>query len=185
MTEIKLRPVQKDDLQLYVRFATEPGLVGLDWAGYRDAQQAARDFDEHGFLRPDGGMLIVEHDKQTAGLVSWGAKSFTPGMAEMNIFWEIGIALLPDHRGMGIGWQTQAALAEYLFRHTPVERIQAATHPENKAEQRSLEKAGFTLEGVVRACEFRDGQWRDGYLYSRLRNDPVGYDREAVSSICS
>jgi [ribosomal protein S5]-alanine N-acetyltransferase len=26
---------------------------------------------------------------------------------------------------------------------------------------------------VVRACEFRDGQWRDGYMYSRLRDDPA------------
>jgi ribosomal-protein-alanine N-acetyltransferase len=38
-------------------------------------------------------------------------------------------------------------------------------------EQRALEKAGFTLEGVIRAAEFRAGQWRDGYLYSRLRTD--------------
>lgn len=42
-------------------------------------------------------------------------------------------------------------------------------HPENIAEQ----KAGFSLAGVVRAAEFRTGQWRDGLLYSRLRNDPA------------
>jgi RimJ/RimL family protein N-acetyltransferase len=24
----------------------------------------------------------------------------------------------------------------------------------------------------MRAAEFRAGQWRDGYLYSRLRTDP-------------
>ncbi len=53
-----------------------------------------------------------------------------------------------------------------------MQRIQAATHPENLAEQKALEKAGFTLEGVIRACEFRAGKYRDGYLYSRLRDDP-------------
>ena len=185
MTQIRLRPFREEDLGLLVRFATEPGLVGLDWAGFTDAQRPARQFEEHGFLRPEGGMLVVARDDEVAGMVSWGSKTFTPGMANMNSFWEIGIALLPEHRGYGIGWQAQAALAEYLFRHTPVQRIQAATHPENKAEQRSLEKAGFRLEGVVRACEFRAGEWRDGYLYSRLRNDPVGYDRDAVSSICN
>jgi RimJ/RimL family protein N-acetyltransferase len=56
--------------------------------------------------------------------------------------------------------------------HTPVQRIQAGTHPENIAEQKSLEKAGFQLEGVIRAAEFRAGEYRDGYLYSRLRQDP-------------
>ena len=61
----------------------------------------------------------------------------------------------------------------YLFHHTPAMRIQAGTHAENPAEQKSLEKAGFRLEGVVRACEFRAGEWRDGYLYSCLRTDPA------------
>jgi [ribosomal protein S5]-alanine N-acetyltransferase len=26
---------------------------------------------------------------------------------------------------------------------------------------------------VIRAAEFRDGEWRDGHLYSRLRSDPT------------
>ena len=69
--------------------------------------------------------------------------------------WEIGIALLPDWRGQGIGWRAQAIFCSYLFENTPVQRIEAATHAENAAEQRSLEKAGFTLEGVIRAAEFR------------------------------
>jgi len=43
----------------------------------------------------------------------------------------------------------------YLFEHTPVQRIEAATHAENVAEQRSLEKAGFHAEGVLRSCDFR------------------------------
>ena len=86
--------------------------------------------------------------------------------------WEIGIALLPEWRGRGIGWRAQAIFCSYLFENTPVQRIEASTHAENAAEQRSLEKAGFTLEGIMRAAEYRGGQWRDGYLYSRLRTDP-------------
>ena len=79
---------------------------------------------------------------------------------------------MPEWRGHGIGWRAQAMLCDYLFAHTVAQRIQAGTHPENIAEQKALTKAGFQLEGVVRACEFRAGQWRDGYLYSRLRTDP-------------
>lgn len=40
------------------------------------------------------------------------------------------------------------------------------------AEQKALVKAGFQFEGTIRAAEFRDGEWRDGLLYSRLRTDP-------------
>jgi ribosomal-protein-alanine N-acetyltransferase len=167
---VRLRPVAEDDLAMFRRFATEPGLVGLDWAGFRDAQAPARRFAVDSYLGPDDGRLVVEVDPdEAAGFVSWKAGRYG-GLAG---YWEIGIALLPEWRGRGVGWRAQAMLCDYLFCHTPAQRIQAGTHPENVAEQRSLEKAGFRLEGVIRACEFRAGQWRDGYLYSRLRDDPA------------
>ena len=155
---------------MFQRFATEPGLVGLDWSGFRDAGAPVRRFAVDGFLGADDGRLMVEDEEErvAAGFVSWRAGSYG-GLAR---HWEIGIALLPEWRGRGIGWRAQATLCDYLFAHTPVQRIQAGTHPENLAEQHALVKAGFRLEGVVRACEFRAGQWRDGYLYSRLRDDP-------------
>ncbi|MCT9929912.1 GNAT family N-acetyltransferase [Planotetraspora sp. A-T 1434] len=165
--EVRLRPVTEDDLAMFRRFATEPGLVGLDWTGFRDAQAPTRRYATDGYLGEDDSRIIVEVDGTAAGFMSWSAQGF--GVSR---YWEIGIALLPDWRGRGIGWRAQAMLCDYLFTHTPAERIQAATHPENIAEQKSLEKAGFTLEGVLRAVEFRAGQWRDGWMYSRLRNDP-------------
>jgi RimJ/RimL family protein N-acetyltransferase len=62
-------------------------------------------------------------------------------------------------------------LCDYLFHHTPAERIEARTHVENMAEQKALEKAGFQREGLLRSAEFRAGQWRDGWIYSRLRGE--------------
>ncbi|GAA5181679.1 GNAT family protein [Rugosimonospora acidiphila] len=167
---IRLRPVIEDDLAMFRRFLTEPFLIGRDWFGFRDAQGPARRFATDGYLGEDNGRLIVEveRDRAVAGFVSYMSGVYG-GAAR---YWEIGIALLPDWRGLGIGWRAQAMLCDYLFSHTPAQRVQAGTQPENVAEQRSLTKAGFQLEGVVRACEFRAGQWRDGYLYSRLRDDP-------------
>jgi RimJ/RimL family protein N-acetyltransferase len=168
--DIRLRPVAEHDLAMFRRFLTEPGLIGLDWAGYRDAQEPARRFAADGYLGADNGRLMVEvpAERAAAGFVSWTSGTFD-GRAR---HWDIGIALLPEWRGRGIGWRAQVMLCDYLFAHTPVQRIQAGTHAENIAEQKSLEKAGFRLEGVVRACEFRDGRWCDGHLYSRLRDDP-------------
>lgn len=159
---------------MFRRFAVEPGLVGLDWSGFTDPKAVERRFDTDSYLGADDGRLIVdvaaeaEPGWEPVGLVSYlrrwhGTRSFG---------WEIGIALLPEWRGQGIGWRAQAMFCSYLFENTSVQRIEASTHEENAAEQRALEKAGFTLEGVTRATEFRAGRWRDGYLYSRLRTDP-------------
>jgi ribosomal-protein-alanine N-acetyltransferase len=171
MTEIpiRLRPVTENDLAMFRRFRTEPGLIGLDWAGFQDTQAVGRRFAEDGYLGVEDSRLMVEvaEEGTAAGLLSWRSGCYA-GMAN---YWEIGIALLPEWRGRGIGWRAQAMLCDYLFEHTPVQRIQAGTHPENIAEQKALVKAGFQLEGVIRACEFRAGRWRDGYLYSRLRDD--------------
>ncbi len=174
LPEIRLRPVTEADLGMFRRFAVEPGLIGLDWSGFRDPKAVQRRFDTDSYLGEDNGRLIVdvaagaEPGREPAGLVSYqrryhGTQAFC---------WEIGIALLPEWRGRGIGWRAQAIFCSYLFENTPVQRIEAATHAENASEQRSLEKAGFTLEGVISAADFRTGQWRDGYLYSRLRTDP-------------
>jgi RimJ/RimL family protein N-acetyltransferase len=83
----------------------------------------------------------------------------------------MGIGLLPEARGKGWGTQAHRELVRYLFAHTTVVRIEADTEAENIAEQRALEKAGFTREGVLRSVGFRDGRWRDGVRYSILRDD--------------
>ena len=85
--------------------------------------------------------------------------------------WTMGIALEPQARGHGYGTQAHRLLARYLFAHTTVHRIEADTEAENVAEQRALEKAGFTREGVMRGVFWRDGAWRDGVIYSLLRTD--------------
>jgi ribosomal-protein-alanine N-acetyltransferase len=173
MTELtfRLRPLVDDDLALFRRFALEPGLIGLDWAGYRDPELTARRFAKDNYLDPEDGRLMVEVEPEhaAAGFVGFRAGLYS-GLAK---YWEIGIALLPEWRGRGIGWRAQAMLCDYLFSISPARRIEARTHGENIAEQKSLVKAGFQLEGVVRAGEFRDGQWRDGQIFSRLRDDPA------------
>lgn len=168
---VRLRPVTVTDVELFRRYAVEPELNGLDWHGFTDANEPARRFATDGYLGQESGrlMVAVAPDDATAGFVSYLARAYG-GTAT---HWTIGIALLPEWRGRGIGWRAQALLCDYLFSHSPAQRIEAGTHVENIPEQKSLQKAGFRFEGVIRAAEFRAGAWRDGHLYSRLRTDPA------------
>jgi len=85
--------------------------------------------------------------------------------------WAIGIGLAPEFRGRGYGSEAQQLLVRYLFAHTPVNRVEATTEIANVAEQRALEKAGFTREGILRGASFRQGRYRDYVIYSVLRDE--------------
>jgi ribosomal-protein-alanine N-acetyltransferase len=151
------------------RVVTEPDVLGPDWRGFRDAGALERGFAADGFLGTTGGRLVVDVAGAAAGFVSWHEVRVTEPA-----YWNIGIVVLPEFRGRGTGRRAQAMLADYLFTHTPVARVEACTQPENVAEQKALLRAGFRHEAVRRAVEFRAGAWRDHLVYSRIRPDLAG-----------
>jgi RimJ/RimL family protein N-acetyltransferase len=129
-----------------------------------------RRWERDGFVGPDSAALaVVAGDGEVIGIVSWKAapRGGSPGTC-----FEIGAALLPEHRGRGLGTVAQRLLVDHLFRFTTVHRLEAGTDADNLAEQKALERVGFTREGVLRQVAFRDGAWRDCVLYSLLRDQP-------------
>lgn len=170
---VTLRPVGEDDLPLLERFLTDPEAAGpFQWYGYADPDRFRRRWAENRLLGEDGGHLMVTADGERAGFVAWRKVV----VSASTHCWNIGAQLLPGARGRGIGSRAQLQLVRHLFAHTAVMRIEADTEAENVAEQRALEKAGFTREGVLRGIVFRDGRWRDGVAYSVLRDDPLPTD---------
>jgi RimJ/RimL family protein N-acetyltransferase len=164
---IRLRPVVEADLDLLELLYADPEEASeYGFFGYRNPGTLRRGF-EKGFLTESGGRLAVVLGDELAGEVSWHAVAQGPGSTS----WNIGIGLLAEQRGKGCGTRAQRLLAEYLFSYTQVNRIEAGTEITNLAEQRALEKAGFTREGVLRGSCFRAGAWRDMVSYSILRAD--------------
>jgi RimJ/RimL family protein N-acetyltransferase len=166
-----LRPIRHADFAVLAEMST---LEGNEWGffGFRPSNARERRYAENGLISDDHGALAIETtDGTLVGDVSWIAVVHGPSTACQAL--NIGISLLREHRGRGYGTAAQAALADYLFAYTLVERLEASTDIDNVAEQRALVKAGFTREGVLRHAQYRAGQWRDTVLYSRLRGDPA------------
>lgn len=160
---MKLRPEEPSDLPLVLGgespfddFGPQQRREGVTPAGLDDA----------------GALVIVDDDDQVVGHISWHWNHWGPNAASRCPM--IGIWLKPPARGEGIGRRAQREVAELFFRHTGVNRVEAHTDAENLAEQSALEAAGFTREGTIRGAQWRDGAYRDGYLYSILRSDPHG-----------
>jgi len=94
----------------------------------------------------------------------------------------IGYMLVKEERGKGYGGEAVQMIVDYLFLHKNIVRVQAETHPDNRASMRVLEKAGFTLEGRIRKSFFSRGVYRDTAMYSILREEwnapkilPIGH----------
>lgn len=173
---IRLRPVAEHDLDLLERFMIEPELNGpLAWYGFGAPGAVRRRFEADGFLTEDYGRLMVDARRagtgavETVGMVTWHQVAHGPSPGGR--CWNIGIGLAPSARNQGLGTAAQRALAEYLFSTTTAMRVEAATLAGNAAERRALEKAGFTMDGVLRSAQFLGGAWHDVVVYSRLRTD--------------
>jgi RimJ/RimL family protein N-acetyltransferase len=169
---VYIRPLQESELDLVVSLFQDPGEAGpYGFFGYGDPGRLRRGFAENGLLGDDRGRLAVALGEpgepgEFLGDVGWHRTTGPPGFT-----WNIGIGLLPNARGHGYGTRAQRLLAEYLFAYTQANRVEASTEVDNAAERRSLEKAGFTFEGVLRGACFRAGRWRDMASYSMVRAD--------------
>jgi RimJ/RimL family protein N-acetyltransferase len=167
---IKLRPAREADVVFLQEMFDDPERLGeSEWIGWRDQHDWRRRWDENGFVGQDSALLMVLLGDERLGSVTYERRPAWP----TGYYWEIGVALVPEARGQGYGTQAQRLLVRYLFAHTPVNRIEACTYADNVAEQRALEKAGFTREGVRRGADWRDGAWHDQVLYGILRDDPA------------
>jgi aminoglycoside 6'-N-acetyltransferase len=168
--QLQLRPVTESDLDAFdAAFQSEAGASTYQWFGFTPTHALRDALRTRGLLAGPDNMLAVVADGALAGRVEWLERRW--GRRDTSLCWEIAAGLLPDFRGRGIGTEAQRQLVHYLFTHTRVERIQATTDPENRAELRCLEKVGFTLEGAVRRAQWRGGRWHDQLLLSLLRDE--------------
>ena len=87
----------------------------------------------------------------------------TPSSKALNI----GISVVNEYRGKGIGAVAQRLLAEELHKNGTL-RVEAQTDIENIPEQKSLAKAGFTLEGTLRKAQGRADGVHDIQVWSHI-----------------
>ena len=167
----KLRRVEARDIAVLEQQYADPAQAGPQgWFGFSDAGRLRRRLQAGELLTEDRGVLAVtDDDGELVGEVSW--HRWFNGPPPQGGCWNLGIWIRPEHRGKGHGTEAQRLGAAYLFDHHFLERVEAGTELDNVAEQRALEKAGFTREGVLRKACFRDGEWRDMVIFSKLRGE--------------
>lgn len=169
-----LTPVEADAIDA----EHTPELDGYSWFGARRPGGLRRRVESGQDLTPERGNFAISEDVGSAiahesgrllGDISW--RRIPTGPTPHSFCWEFGVYVLLAERGRGVGTEAQRLIAAYLFDTTLAQRVQASTDVTNLAEQRSLEKAGFTREGILRGIQFRFGEWHDMVSYSKLRGE--------------
>ena len=81
-----------------------------------------------------------------------------------------GVRIAPACQGKGYGTEALAAMTEFCFTHTELQRIQAEADVRNMPSQRMLEKCGYIREGRIRQGKMVN-TWCDYYIYGILASD--------------
>jgi RimJ/RimL family protein N-acetyltransferase len=165
---VRLRAFVESDLHFLDRLGTDRNALGeFEWPGFADPRAFRRRWEEDGYVSATSAAVAVVGPEDTAlGMATWKPRGFPLGVA-----YEIGIAIMPEHRGQGIGTIAQRLLVDHLFAHTTANRLEALTNDANVGERKALEKLGFTSEGLMPGRSFLQGRYVGVLIYGLLRAD--------------
>ncbi|MBG5928388.1 GNAT family N-acetyltransferase [Providencia rettgeri] len=81
-----------------------------------------------------------------------------------------GITVSEAHQGKGIGSQLMQVMVDYCDNWLNVHRIELEVFAANGSGIGLYEKFGFELEGRMKDYAFRDGQYVDAVMMSRIKS---------------
>lgn len=81
---------------------------------------------------------------------------------------EIGYWLSEEYWHKGIMTFAVTEMCKYAFDHYDIVRIFAEPYAHNTGSRKTLEKCGFTLEGILKNSVYKNGQIYDSCMYGLL-----------------
>lgn len=168
--EWMLRPWKEEDAGDLARFADNPHIA----ANLRNAFPSP-------YSREDAVAYICaclegDEDRQ----LTWAIQADGRAVGSIGVFrgedvyeknGEVGYWLAEPYWGRGIMTAAVRLAVGEAFARLDLCRLYAEPFARNTASRRVLEKAGFTLEGILRDSVFKQGEVLDSCLYALLRRD--------------
>ena len=159
----ELRPWRTDDLPDLVR-----------WANDADIAANLTNTFPHPYTEADGIAFLNRFRSDSpvrvfAIVVDGHAAGSIGVFPQDDIFHrnaELGYWLAAPYRGRGIVPAAIRQMVEYAFQSWPLKRVFARPFGRNRASQRALEKAGFTLEARLAGTIEKNGRTEDELIYA-------------------
>jgi RimJ/RimL family protein N-acetyltransferase len=172
--QIRLRPIEKDDLPRFVKWFSDPD-VRYFLAAYRPFSQ---DQEDQWYLRNreagdlQAWAIDAQPDDLTVGpWIHMGSCGFHE-IDWRNRMGEVGIMIgARDFWGRGYGTDAMRTLVGWGFDMLNLHRLQLRVYADNARAIRCYEKVGFQHEGRLRESHYSNGFYRDTLLMSLLRSE--------------
>jgi RimJ/RimL family protein N-acetyltransferase len=167
---VRLRLMAESDLPAVVAACQDPEIPRWTRVPEPYGESDARSwFEQEAEQRVRGeqlGLLIVDPgNERLLGAVGIVRVDSQEGRCELG-YW-----MARDSRERGLATRAVRLLSGWAFENLSVDRIEIHAEPENAASRRVAERAGFTLEGVLRSYRVHKGLRRDAASYSLLRGE--------------
>jgi L-phenylalanine/L-methionine N-acetyltransferase len=120
---------------------------------------------------PHGGadiMLVAERGGAVVGNAGFNA---FPQQRRRHAV-SMGISVLPEAQGQGVGSALMTALLDYADHWAHILRVELSVFTDNTAAIALYKKFGFVHEGTSRAYALRDGHYADVHFMARLHPNP-------------
>lgn len=165
MSELRLRPVESEDLPVVASFLAHPDLVGrrgLDADRPTTRSVAALTKAVESRLEPEHGETWVVDSDGVVGLVmaDWWWDTLTP--------WA-HVVIDPEHQGNGHGAEAAMLVCDHLFLSTPARLVQCGVPSWDHAGIAFASSLGCVDVGRKRRTGIRDGAYFDQVEFAMLR----------------
>ena len=114
-------------------------------------------------------MLCAEMDGKVVG--SCGMHPVGPAVRRRHA-WMLGISVLPEAQGRGVGSALMAAMCDYADRWVGLMRLELTVYTDNARAVTLYRKFGFVIEGTFKGYVLRDGQFIDAHAMARFHPNP-------------
>lgn len=166
---IILKPVEELDAQeLFPLVFKSPVLNTILWDGpasLEDLKKGLKEREEQ-FKKGVGHQFTIIEQKSEKKIGSIDIRPYEePFRGDMGLW--IGV---PYH-GKGYGPAAIQKILQYGFEKLQMQKVEAKIFVGNTASRKAFEKCGFQLEGTIRRCEMKRGEYIDEWLFGILREE--------------
>ena len=163
---MKLRALEPEDLELLYTIENDMAMWNVGNTNVPYSRYDLRDYilnQQHDIYKDGQVRFVVEDSARAVGLVD--LFNFSP----RDLRAEVGIAILKEQQGEGLGQEALRQLSEYAFGTLGLHQLYAFVSEKNEVAKKCFEKAGYKQTAVLKDWIRKVDVFENAVIYTLLK----------------